>query len=99
MLNLDQAVTTEDLLKFKTDYRYKFQEGINTAINYHKAVIFDLDDLPSLSTDMNELKKLMSRSKNIDEWNSNRELAKNRFTFTVISRLDASGFISKVIKK
>jgi hypothetical protein len=43
------------------------------------------------------LKSFMSQAKNVEHWNRLREEAKDRYSETIISMLDASGFIAKVL--
>ena len=81
----------EEFKKFKDDYKLIISES-------SKPASFDLDDLPELSDSYSELKKFMSFAKTIEDWNFKRELAKRRFTFPVLVRLDHSGFINKVLK-
>lgn len=95
---LSQGVTTQEFLQFKLDYKYFIQReigGLNKASRRHK---FDLENLPELSSDFEQLKKLMSIARTVEEWNTLREGYKFEFIFPVIAELDASGFINKVIK-
>jgi hypothetical protein len=88
--SLPVGLSGEEFAQFKQDYKFIISDSKLPAS-------FDLDNLPELSDNLKDLKKFMSRSWTIEEWNTNRNIAKRRFTFTVIAILDASGFIKKVL--
>lgn len=48
---------------------------------------------------MKELKKFMSQAHDIEEWNALREVAKDKFGMSLVSELDASGFIVETLNK
>ena len=47
---------------------------------------------------LSSLKKLMSNATSVERWNELREEAKATYPQDLINQLDASGYITKVIK-
>ena len=48
---------------------------------------------------MLKLQEYMSKATSVEHWNMLREEAKSKFPSTLISQLDASGFIHQVLHK
>ena len=92
---LSTGVSTEEYVNFKNEYKYFIQDAILSG----KSKLFDLNKLPELSNDFNELKDFMSGATDILEWNRLREDTKKLFSFNLICQLDGSGFVNEIVKK
>ena len=96
---LPEGMYGHDWITFKRDYQYFIEKAIQQANKRGASyATIDIDSLPELSDDLNELKENMKGCTNIADWNTQREIAKNYFTFPCICDLDASGYIKKVLK-
>lgn len=99
---LSTGVTTEDFVTFKRDYQYYILRSLYDMRNGGGQKTFDLNNLPVLSSSLDDLKRFMQRecldNNTTEGWNSAREKAKFSYTFPTIAQLDASGFIKKVVK-
>jgi hypothetical protein len=95
-------VTTDDLHKIKYDYHYILEERFSSLRKGDMVkVVIDIEFLPVLEHSLTKLQDYMKRNcsnTNVATWNFYRQEAKSMFRWQCINQLDASGFISKIIK-
>ena len=100
--SIPDGMNGADWTKFKNDYHFILQRFIyNAKVKKVRGITIIISKLPVLSDDLNELKNFMSSEPtptNIKLWNLKRDEAKDKFTATVISKLDASGYVSRHVK-
>jgi len=101
---LPDGMTGEDFKRFKRDYIYFIDAKVSEGRRKDKhSVTLDIDSLPCLIDNFDALKTFMTDDSNphytVEDWNTQRQLAKGYFTAPCIMELDASGFIKKLVKK
>lgn len=98
---LSSEINIDVLNSFKLNYHYMFEREIaNLKAGKIKKLVFQRDLLFKLSSSYTDLLSYMKehcRGTDVATWNFYREQAKTFYTFPVINRLDASGFINQIL--
>lgn len=105
---LPDGLNGVDWKKLRSDYWYMINEKVNNSLGAGKpSVTIDLDKLPNLNDNFDDLKLYMEGVLiispgyvfTVTEWNVARQGAKAKFTAPCINRLDTSGFITQLLAK